>query len=263
MADLLKPNCSPASWGQVRSQREYAATALGGAALLLFLCVLWGVGENPCWGEQKPKDNLLFLVARRSINDPIFERSVVLMLPLKGEPLIVGLIVNKPTRLPLIKLFPESAALKNRSENAYVGGPVDMAVPALVFHALKPHKEAMLLYDDVYVSFDPQFIWGLLQDPKQSGDLRLFLGRAQWAPEQLQGEALEGSWYSLRAEGEVIFDRDSEHLWDRLHERARPLRRAENRIPQSSRGHPRAVATSFLPFLLPAIPAAHLVTCTE
>jgi putative AlgH/UPF0301 family transcriptional regulator len=86
------------------------------------------------------------------------------MLPLNGEPLIVGLIVNKPTRLPLTKIFPKSSTLKNSPEDAYLGGPVDMATPALVFHAQKPPKQAMLLYEDVYLSFDTKFISKLMQD---------------------------------------------------------------------------------------------------
>jgi putative transcriptional regulator len=160
---------------------------------------------------------------------------VVLMLPLEGEPLIVGLIVNKPTRLPLIELFPKSPTLKKSSDDAYLGGPIDVSTAALVFHAPKAPKQAMQLYDDVYLSFDGKLISRLMQDPKQTGDVRLFLGRAQWDPEQLQGEALEGSWYSLRAEGEVIFDRDSEHLWKRLHERARPPASVENRTTQPTK----------------------------
>src|SRR5271157_4558372 len=97
MADAWKPSSSPACGGQLQGRRENAALALRWEALLLLLCVLGGVAEKPCWAEEKPKAKLLFLVARRSILDPVFERSVVLMLPLKGDPLIVGLIVNKPT----------------------------------------------------------------------------------------------------------------------------------------------------------------------
>jgi len=221
-----------ASGNWFRGRHACTSLALGRAALLLFLCVLWEVGQKPSFGQEKPNSKLLFLVARRSIQDPIFERSVVLMIPLSGEPLIVGLIVNKPTHVPVLKLFPQSAALRDGSEIAYMGGPVDLATPALVFHAPKAPKQAMLLYGDVYLSFDPKFIAKRLQDPKPGGDLRLILGRAQWAPEQLQGEALEGSWYSLRAEGEVIFDRDSDHLWKRLHDRARPSSSVENRAPE-------------------------------
>jgi len=175
-----------------------------------------------CWGQEKPKDKLLFLVARSPVVDPFFEKSVVLMVPVDEDSLVVGIVVNKPSRLPLVKLFPDIPALKDRSDFAFVGGPVDMAAPALAFHSPKPFKQAMLLYGDVYLSFDLKFITKVLHDPKQTGDVRLFLGRAQWAPQQLQGEALEGSWYSLRAEGDVIFDRDSEHVWKLLHDRAGP-----------------------------------------
>jgi putative transcriptional regulator len=220
MAHAREPDGHLASGGQWSGGQGKAASALGGAALLVW--ALCGVGGNLCWGEEKPKSELLFLVARTAIADPFFARSVVLMVPLEGGPVIVGLIVNKPTDLPLLKVFPDTPALKNRSENAYFGGPIDVATPALVFHAQKRPKQAMLLYDDVYLSFDADFIARLLQDPKQTGDVRLFLGRSQWAPEQLQGEALRGSWYSLRAEGDVVFDHDSEHLWKKLLARARP-----------------------------------------
>ena len=233
MADAMKPIAHLASRGQLPGRRENALSTLGWAVVVLLFCVLWGVGESPCRGEDKPNTKLLFLVARSSILDPFFERSVVLMVPLQGEPLIVGLVVNKPTLLPLLKIFPKSPALKNRSENAYLGGPVDMAAPALAFHTRKPPKQALLLYDDVYLSFDPKFITRLIQDPKETGELRLFMGRAQWAPAQLDGEALRGSWYSIRAEGELIFDRDTEHLWKRLEARAEAPKSVQDRMPQA------------------------------
>lgn len=258
MVDASKPSGCPASGGQLQGMGENATAALRGAALLLILSALGVVAGNPCWGAEKPKATLLFLVARHPIVDPFFEKSVVLMVPLKGEPLIVGLIVNKPTGMPLLKLFPQSPALKNRPETAYLGSPVDMGDPALVFHAPKPPKQAVLLYDDVYLTLDPQFISVLLQDPKQTGDLRLFLGRAQWAPEQLQGEALRGSWYSLRAEGEVIFDRDSEHLWNRLHDRARPHSNVENRMVQPPTWQLGAARTNFPGFQGCAFPILDL-----
>ena len=250
MADAMKPIAHLTSGGQSPCRRENAASTLGWAVAVLFLCVLWGVGARPCRGEDKPNTKVLFLVARSSILDPFFERSVVLMLPLQGEPLIVGLVVNKPTQLPLLKIFPKSPALKNRSENAFLGGPVDMEVPALAFHSRKPPKQAIPLYDDVYLSFDGKFISKVMQDPKETGELRLFMGRAQWAPAQLQGEALQGSWYSLRAEGEVIFDRDTEHLWKRLEERAEAPKSVQERMPEA----PQTLGYTFAPAFLTASP---------
>jgi putative transcriptional regulator len=217
----------------------------------LFLFVgICGLGGIASWGDQKPKDKLLFLVARPSILDPIFEHSVVLMLPItdQDEPLIVGLIINKPTRLPLSKVFPDSPAVKQHVGNAYMGGPVDIQSPALLFHAPKPPHNALRLYDDVYLSLDPDVISGLLEDSKQTGELRLFLGRSQWAPEQLQGEALRGSWYSLRAEGDVLFDHDYEHIWNRMHERARPPADVKNWMVLPAAELFRFSAATSLPF---------------
>jgi putative transcriptional regulator len=254
MKEAFKLSGHPTSGDRLPTRSEKAASARGWALLLLLLAAFWGVGGKPCWGQEKPKNKLCFLVARRSILDPIFAKSVVLMLPLEGEPLIVGLIVNRPTRLPLVELFPKSPTLKNSSADAYLGGPVDVETAALIFHAAKAPKQAMLLYDDVYLSFDGKLISRLMQDPKQTGDVRLFLGRAQWAPKQLQDEALEGSWYSLRAEGEVIFDRDSEHLWKRLHERARPPESVENSMPHPSRVRLRTAPAHLPSFLLCTFP---------
>jgi putative transcriptional regulator len=186
-----------------------------------------GTGAGPVRAQEKPAEKPLFLVARRSILDPVFAKSVVLMLPLEGVPIVVGLIINKPTKVHLVELFPDSPLLKDNPEPAYLGGPVDPDTGALAFHATKAPKQAMLLYDDVYLTFDSKLITKLLRDPKQTGNLRLFLGRAQWAPEQLQREALESSWYSLRAEGSIIFEHDSENLWKRMHARAEPPSKTE------------------------------------
>jgi putative transcriptional regulator len=257
----LNPKVSPAA---IRGQvpRNKTSSAFFGAALLLVFSLIGEAAINPCWGEQKPQTKLLYLVARRSIEDPLFAKSVVLMLELKGEPLVVGLIVNKPTDVRLQELFPENRLLKGRADTAYVGGPVDPQTPALVFHSSKPFDQAMLLYDDVYVTFDMKFIAARLKDPKQVGDLRLFLGRAQWAPKQLQDEAFRGSWYSLRAEGDVIFEGDSEHLWQRMHERARPPSSVEYIMPQTLEGRFWAASSGLLRFSLPIFPAASRIAHT-
>lgn len=221
-------------------------------ARFAFLLVMWAMAVAPFQAQQKPKAKLLFLVAREQISDPFFEKSVVLMLPTQEGPLIVGLVINKPTKLPLLKIFPESPVLKNSSDTAFMGGPVDLGTPALVFHSTNPPRDAMPLYDDVYLSFDPELISRRLKDPKQSGDLRLFLGRAQWAPAQLQGEAMEGSWYNLRAEGNVILDHDCEHLWDRLHGRAKPALTTRNWLAQPSTAELRPGSIGILPLLAAA-----------
>jgi putative transcriptional regulator len=200
------------------------ASGLLAAGLLIFIS---GLRAAPAHAQDKGKpekqeEQATYLVAREEISDLFFSESVVLLLPPADQPLVVGLIVNKATKIPLNELFPDNDALKNKTQTIYFGDPVDTDDPGVVFRSPKPVKGAILLFGDVYVSFDRDFIEGLLEKPGQIRDLRLFLGRAQWAPDQLQNETLEGAWYSVQAESSFIFSVDPKYVWHTLSEIAEP-----------------------------------------
>ena len=194
-------------------------------------CLLLRLSTTPVHPAQdKPnkednEEKTPFLVARPGLRDPIFKESVVLRLPSSvgvGEGLVVGLILNKPARVALSDIFPDDQALQNRSETVYFGGPVDPRAPGLLFRSSKPAEQATLLFGDVYVSFDPDFIIELLREPEKTPDLRLFVGRSQWAPAQLQYETAMGAWLSVRAETNLIFSPSPQYLWRKLFDRAEP-----------------------------------------
>lgn len=175
--------------------------------------------------KEDSEDRTLFLVARPELGDPFFKESVVLMFPpsvVSKEGLVIGLIVNRPARVALSEIFPKDDALKNRTETAYFGGPVDALAPGVVFRSSKAVKQAVLLFGDIYVSFDPDFIKELLKKPEETPDLRLFVGRSQWLPGQLQNEMDNGAWHSVRAETNLIFSASPQSLWRKLFERAEP-----------------------------------------
>jgi putative transcriptional regulator len=153
------------------------------------------------------------------------------MLPSSGLPLIVGLIINRPTAIPLRQLFPQNPALKGKAETAYFGGPVDVGDPSVVFRTSQAPKGAIRLVDGVYLSFDPHVVETLLANPQGTQDVRIFLGRSQWAPEQLQNEMLQGAWYSVEAESKLIFAADPQQVWHTLLNRAQPANVVDYRIP--------------------------------
>lgn len=208
-----------------------AAIYLRRAAGALFACILLGLLGPLAHGAQNSGNEAVFLVARNQIQDPFFEHSVVMMLPTTKAPLIVGLIINKPTRVTLSKLFPDSPALKSRTEPAYFGGPVDVRVPSVVFHSPEAHEQALRLYGNVYLTFDPDLITTVFQNAQGASIPRLFLGRAQWAPAQLQNEMRQGSWYRVHASGNLIFSSNPQQLWRRLHTRAAPSKYIQYRLP--------------------------------
>ena len=175
-------------------------------------------------------DQGLYLVARRDMTDALFDKSVVLMLPIKGAPLLVGLIVNKPTRVPLHDLFPDTS-LPKRDASAYFGGPVEVAARSALFRSATAPKNAIKVFGDVYVTFDPATIAARVESLQQAPQTRVFVGRAQWAPTQLEDETTEGSWYSLRADADAIFDPDGEGAWRKMLGRVEPRPFVERESP--------------------------------
>jgi putative transcriptional regulator len=204
----------------LRSQAAFAF-----CILCLGTMPLLPVQDKTNKNKEDSEGKTFFLVARPELREPIFKESVVLRLPSSvgvGEGLVVGLILNKPARVALSDIFPDDQALRNRSETVYFGGPVEPRAPGVVFRSSKPDKQATLLFGDVYVSFDPDLIRELLKEPKKTPDLRLFVGRSQWARAQLQNEMMLGAWLSVRAETNLIFSATTQYLWRKLLDRAEP-----------------------------------------
>ncbi len=194
-------------------------------------------------GAQAAKEKkLLFLVARNQVHDPFFEKSVVLMLPLEGTPIEVGLIINKTSNVSIGKIFPHTPALAGRKELVHFGGPVDVTVPGLIFHSTTVPRHALHLYGDVYFTFDSDLVAPLLEDAKPSSKTVFFLGRAQWSPEQLQNEIHRGDWYEVHEDGDLVFNSDPHTIWRRLHDLKAQTKSIRNDRPSNPSGHAREAA---------------------
>lgn len=215
--------------GMIRRSSALAGRLRGSAGLFLAGISLFFLGA-PARGAQNDANKAVFLVARNEVQDPFFKQSVVLMLPSRENALVVGLIINKPTRITLGKLFPKSPEFRGREEAAYFGGPVRISVPSVVFRSATTPRHALRLYGDVYLSFNPREIKSVFQNSQQASH-RLFMGRAQWAPGQLQNEFERGSWYRLRDAVGLVFSPDPQNLWRKLHDRAAPSKYIKYRIP--------------------------------
>jgi putative transcriptional regulator len=213
------------------SLQEATMSIRRSSAAALISCLLLVVRSTPAQIAQdkprkaSPEDKARFLVARPDLGDPFFKESVVLIFPssvVAVEDLVVGLIINRPARVALGEIFPNDKSLKSRPETPYFGGPVDPQVLGVVFRSSQAAKQATLLFGDIYVSFDSDFIKQLLNKPEKTPDLRLFVGRSQWTSAQLDNEIDKGAWYSVRAETSLIFSASPQVLWRTLFERAEP-----------------------------------------
>ena len=156
------------------------------------------------------------LVASPAMSDSIFQQAVILMLPSAAEPIVAGIIVNKPSDVTLGQLFRQSPAVKNQKASVYFGGPVELTSPALLLRSSSPPDTSTRLFDNVFIITGGDSIAAILKRERSQSTLRLFLGRAQWTPEQLRGEVLQGAWSTAPADPDLIFSSDPAKVWRSL-----------------------------------------------
>jgi putative transcriptional regulator len=185
--------------------QRYVAGAL--CALLLSSGSSWPESGT----DAKPLTAIL-LVARDDLPDSNFADSILLVMN-NLAPGPVGIIINRPTPVPVSHLFPDLKRLAQLRDKLYFGGPVDLGSVWFLFRAAKPPEHAVHACDDVYLSADQELLLKLLGRNKPMDGLRIFVGHAGWAPGQLEAEIERGDWTSKRAEMGAIFSGKSEHPW--------------------------------------------------
>jgi len=191
------------------------SAALAIAALLSMARSAPGVGSAS--GETQPEiARGMFLVAATELQDPNFNRTVVLITH-HGAGGTVGVVIKRPTRVPLARALPDTNALAGRSELVFVGGPVLPQTLVLLVRAPAPVPSSRHVFGDVYFTSNLDVLSRLLadgDDPKIA--FRAYAGYAGWARGQLEAEIEQGGWRLVRADAATVFDRDPEHIWEAM-----------------------------------------------
>jgi putative transcriptional regulator len=181
------------------------------AGALSTLLLLLGTSWPTSAADTKPLTAIL-LVARAELPDPNFGDSVVLVMNNLG-PAPVGIIINRPTQLPVSRLFPDLKRLAQLHDKVYFGGPVELELVWFLFRATARPEHAIQTCDGVYLSANRELLFKLLGREKPMDGLRIFVGHSGWAPGQLEAEIEHGDWTLKRAESDAIFNGKSEHPW--------------------------------------------------
>jgi putative transcriptional regulator len=195
-------NVSPAKV-RIRLCRGVLGTL--GSLLILF-------GASPLSADDAKPLTAILLVGKADLPDDDFAESVVLVMNNLG-PAPVGIVVNRPMRITVPKLFPDIARLAQLSDKVYFGGPVEFGAIWFLVRTATPPEHATQAFEGVYVSANRDLLLKLLGRPKPMEGLRIFIGHAGWAPGQLESEIDRGAWTLQRADPDAIFNGKSEHLW--------------------------------------------------
>ncbi len=156
------------------------------------------------------------LVAAPVLVDPHFLHAVVLLLDV-DEDGALGVILNRPSAMPVGALLEDWADLAREPGVVFQGGPVGtdsaLAVAALDRQADDEPVGWRRVYDDTGL-IDLDTPTELLGDALAG--IRVFAGYAGWGSGQLEDEIEEGAWYVVPAQPEDLFSTDPASLWGRV-----------------------------------------------
>jgi putative transcriptional regulator len=163
-----------------------------------------------------------YLIAAPSLDDPHFERAVVLMAE-HNEDGAVGFIINRPTPLSLgFFLQGIDAELAQMAEESgcddnpvFLGGPVQNNIAWVLY--LDDGRPL----DEGSMRVGPSLILGASMDTlrafvsgRRRGPFHVLLGYSGWGQQQLEGELLQGAWLPLDMTDDLSFLIPIEDRWE-------------------------------------------------
>jgi putative transcriptional regulator len=175
---------------------------------------------SPRSGAQLSKGK--FLVASRSLKDPSFSETVVLLIEYERHG-AMGLVINRPSEVKLSKVFPQITELQERTDTVFLGGPVARRDLFMLVRSASKPENAHRIFNDIYVSSSRTVLERMIGNTDPGERFRVYAGHAGWAPGQLDHEVSRGAWHILEADAETVFSKAPSKIWPELIRRSSVL----------------------------------------
>jgi len=160
------------------------------------------------------------LIADRSLQDPNFTETVILLLRVTDTGTI-GVVINDLTATRVADIFPQIEALAANQGLARYGGPVARSSALVLVRSAVDWVDSEKIFDDVWLAAGETALRRAVEDDAAS--FRVYLGYSGWAPGQLEAEVARHDWKILPADASLIFDRPAAEIWPELIRRGRTL----------------------------------------
>lgn len=160
----------------------------------------------------------IFLIAVPELPDPHFHRTVVLLISYEKQG-AVGLIINRPTDIPIEQALSNLKGIEGLPSSLFSGGPVSRDQIIALLRSKKTMDETHNIFDDVYVAETLKPLTETLKNPNPEKNLRIYSGYAGWGPGQLDREVTHGDWIITPADSETIFSENPAEIWLELSKR--------------------------------------------
>lgn len=158
-----------------------------------------------------------FLIASRELMEPTFARRVVLLLDHDARRGGIGLIINRPTGVPLTRIVRGLEGIEGADEPVRSGGPVERNRLFMLMRAdAHPHGTEQIL-EDTFGSSTLDPLRALIASGRaKSVEFIVYAGYAGWGPGQLEAEIERGDWHVAPGRSEHVFDTDAAEVWPAL-----------------------------------------------
>ena len=159
----------------------------------------------------------IFLIAGRNLNDPNFNKSVILITDF-NETGTTGLIINKSTDIHIDQVLPQFSQWNSITRYLNIGGPVATRSFSLLVRSSKdlPASGSKHIIDDIYLINTMEMLNYIPDQDENKTFFKLYLGYAGWSPGQLESELLRGDWHLWHAEADLIFETEYSEIWHQL-----------------------------------------------
>jgi putative transcriptional regulator len=151
------------------------------------------------------------LIAEPFLTDPSFARTVVFLCE-HGDEGTIGFTLNRISLNIIGELLPDIA---QPWVPVHEGGPVQPDTLHII-HAMPEELGGLEIIPGVYWGGSYENLARLAQQGKiDESRLRLLVGYAGWEKGQLEEELSQGSWIVAPASAEIIFEHNSNLLWQK------------------------------------------------
>jgi putative transcriptional regulator len=155
------------------------------------------------------------LVASRDLADPNFAQTVILLVRYDAQG-VVGLVLNRRTRVPLSRVLEDLKAAKDRSDPVYLGGPVETPAVFALFQSPNKMKGAEQIFAGIYLITAKALFEQTISTRPDPGVFHVYLGYAGWNKEQLRKEVELGAWFIFPPDASTVFNSDPDSLWKQM-----------------------------------------------
>ena len=155
------------------------------------------------------------LVASRSMGDPGFAKTVILLVHYDATGGVLGLVLNRRTDVPMSSVLDLKSA-KNRADLVYAGGPVEPRAVFALFKSPSRIDKAENVFGRVYLITDKDLFDHTLSAHPDASAFRVYLGYTGWTQAQLRHEVQLGAWYVFPADDAAVFNSDPDSLWPEM-----------------------------------------------